>query len=918
MGKRVALLVMLGCNGTAAPIATPPSHPVAPVTAPAAAKPISGRWVLTEPAGLPMGRALDLGKRKIVPFAYGERWMIEGAKKTNAPSMLGDDLVAALKASDGVDFVGASGTVYRTRDPLDVPFETRVPPTKLVHAAASDLAIVGATSDGKLFRSTDRGKSWTETSIFALGAVRDVVLARDGRGTALLVPAGTAVTTDHGATWKRTPDITAESVTIGDDGNVVVGPKKVATPVADDTKMAAVAITGSTALYVTQQIEKKVYRYAVAELGKPRDFKPLPFESCVTMRAAAFDKSLSIGCVRHDSGNIFVEELHSDDRGVTWTKQPQRPILDDETSYVIGPNGFFLHDRDWGKTSFRTSTTAPVQELAERLLFASIDPSGKKFVALRSVEGGWEVVVSPLDHYDPTPRGRVSWSSTSSRGLGVLTLDEDDNVFGFLPGYSTTTMLRISAKGKVETRELALVSPRFAAKGRRAVLAHGRNLYETIDAGEHFHRIGHADGAPFACSDRGCAFASAARLDWDPSSDDGAIVAPAKEQPEPTPTKPTPISCTNGKALFKGVIEAGDVLRDVDVGPELRFFADGALLRGDTNALQTVTLSAKQRPKMQTVFLDVPGGIVVLRYTIAPKTPGTFGTRPVSVEVLWMRDHEKVPHAFSFGNLGLFRIMDGDVGAADRFYPWIAGFVDGGLAIQPTHPRGRRRFAKPSAITSFDPGSEPIYFLRDNGTLEKKIKAPALSNVMRIVTRAKDGTLSLIPRAADSSGQVKVASSTDGATWNEKTLRVWFPDPPRVASDDDLFDAVGSMWDRHNEALSTTELIEISPPTWSVAANGASYAYTITLEGDVKSYAIASKPCAAGSKGIRIPLRLARATHSAVDHDLDEMLLRGLSDGTACVRAMGSAERAIVGFEDPTHSVNLINPLTAMSCVLPK
>lgn len=118
--KRIACLLLASCGGpTPAVIATAPPHPATSTTPPPPAPPLGARWVLGHASSWRIGRALDVGGgARVLPGDHGERWLVEGSKRTNAPRLFDEDLIAALRTEKGIDFVGARGSVFRVRDAM--------------------------------------------------------------------------------------------------------------------------------------------------------------------------------------------------------------------------------------------------------------------------------------------------------------------------------------------------------------------------------------------------------------------------------------------------------------------------------------------------------------------------------------------------------------------------------------------------------------------------------------------------------------------------------------------------------------------------------------------------------------------------------------------------------------------------------
>lgn len=137
--------------------------------------------------------------------ARGERWLYRARPEEleTAGRLAPEDLVAVLPASDsGWLFVGKSGAVYESREPLGEFERSTAPMVPLKRVAAGAGLIVGIDGEGRMQQSSDSGANWR-----SIGPT-DVLfedLAVDGRGRALAlgVPEQIWASVDRGKTWHR-------------------------------------------------------------------------------------------------------------------------------------------------------------------------------------------------------------------------------------------------------------------------------------------------------------------------------------------------------------------------------------------------------------------------------------------------------------------------------------------------------------------------------------------------------------------------------------------------------------------------------------------------------------------------------------------------------------------------------------------
>ncbi len=923
--RRFALLLLLAsCGGpTPSPVPATPPAPLPP-TPKAPAPPVGARWSPMHAPSWAVGRALDLGGgRRVLPGDRGQRWLLEGSKRTHAAHLLDEDLVAALRSDVGVDFVGVHGTIYRAREPLDDPYEIVRSPHPIARASATEAAIVGITNDGVALRSTDRGKSWTRLGMPALAA--DVAIARDGRGLLLMVPEALALTTDHGATWKPLPPpATPPSiVSIDDAGTAYAGAPRSDELWLDERPPGAIvsrAVGGGTTAQLAKD-GKGAYFVSVAAFGARRAWKPLAgFNDCASTLASAHGKTVSLACIRWMEGGAKLTEALTVDGGVTFTALAARDTDFRPESWAAGPNGYLVHQPKFGTIQFRKSANAPFEPVKDRLQGAVVDEKGKQLVAFAFEYPKAKLVTSPLDKYEPTVRAELDIVPNRT----AISVADDGTIVAVLNGHKELIVLRAPLKGEVQKHSLKLRADDFASGGGHVLFRHHGVLFE-VDATGVAHDAGPALGA-FACGAEGCVTDSAWRIGWDLPERIGepfSVPPPEPNRPDEVAPPVTTIACTVGKKPL-----AQNILGELDplaAGP-LRLFADKrSVIRRATNGkLETIALLPPQGDKQETVFHALPGGVIAVRYTIAPKTPKSPETRPIRATVAWLRDTEKKPHVAELGEVGTFRIRNGDAVEADLRHAWIVGMLADGVAVQPTSPR----YFRTSKLSSkpedpwpeSDPGDAPIYILRDAGGAIEKLTAPPVSDhIARRVFRTGTGW-SVVARLPSANGTAEVFESKDGKTWELRLLRLW----TSIAQEERGFMFYQAP---DYDSSATFDLLPVATPTWSVASATHPTVFVGTLRDGLfspRGYALAkpSTTACVSASGTTIPLRLPRPSYalSGVFYPppLDRVAMDALDDGTTCVRTLGG-RGVTIPLADPTHALVVqLGSLYEMSCTLPK
>jgi hypothetical protein len=137
----------------------------------------------------------------------GERWVIRpGGTAEVASDFAPERLVDAVAlGSGGWLFVGQTGGVYETRDPMGPFLRAGLPPEPLARVAVTSQALLGVTYQGSVLRSLDFGQRWQPVP--TEGRAVDLELLADGRGLLLTIPEQLYKTEDHGLTFEKLPGI---------------------------------------------------------------------------------------------------------------------------------------------------------------------------------------------------------------------------------------------------------------------------------------------------------------------------------------------------------------------------------------------------------------------------------------------------------------------------------------------------------------------------------------------------------------------------------------------------------------------------------------------------------------------------------------------------------------------------------------
>src|SRR5258708_27635561 len=181
-----------------------PAPPPPPVTKPIA-KPVAiekpppvefpARWALR--ASLVGAKTKLPGGATLYGGRGGERWLdLHGSATPKHAATFAPEAIVGIARNGDKEllFLGSSGAIYPTSEPLGAFGVTRKPPAKVRSVSLGKTAILGAAGDA-LHRSVDFGTTWNKIDLGAstvadppkagrapIGVIAQVVMRDDGQG----------------------------------------------------------------------------------------------------------------------------------------------------------------------------------------------------------------------------------------------------------------------------------------------------------------------------------------------------------------------------------------------------------------------------------------------------------------------------------------------------------------------------------------------------------------------------------------------------------------------------------------------------------------------------------------------------------------------------------------------------------------
>ncbi|MEO7095507.1 MAG: hypothetical protein ABI175_19785, partial [Polyangiales bacterium] len=185
------------------------------------------RWALHPSHAMALNARLDLGSAGILyAGGGGERWLEPASGGPAVPSgtLLPESIEAIARAGSELLFIGRSGTIYATKDPLGPTVAKRPAPVKMRAVAAGKVAVLGISDQG-LHRTTDGGATWTKVTLPSTeGTPTYVAMVSSGLGLVLVAPQRVFATNDDGGTFAvvASPGVGARRAVADVNGDLLV------------------------------------------------------------------------------------------------------------------------------------------------------------------------------------------------------------------------------------------------------------------------------------------------------------------------------------------------------------------------------------------------------------------------------------------------------------------------------------------------------------------------------------------------------------------------------------------------------------------------------------------------------------------------------------------------------------------------
>ncbi len=427
------VLGVLACGPSAGtgPLVKPP--PPAPLAKPAKPPTTPSRWAIHPSlATMHLLARLELGSAGALYAGLGgERWLdgTSGMPPTPANTLLPEIIQAISRNGAELLFVGGSGTVYATTEPLGPVTAKRAPPQPMHAVAAGKQAILGIGKDLSMQRSPDGGATWQRVSLPPLeGTLTQLAMLPTGHGLALFAPQRVLATVDDGATWTALPTlgVGARKVVADVNGDLILegveasgilreAPlrfEKIARAPTREYELASGSGTAKQApaygfaaqqghgVFVgTRWVElvqseapggQIMWVLADGEVGEKPATRPVrELDGCELTELAASATSLVVACEREGkpSENYqpnkkpkveerhHVELFHSDDDGKTWRADGKVGVASGFSPHVfLGPDGLLVIDGGCKRShnDWTCDESPPVVRVAGQTTFAKV------------------------------------------------------------------------------------------------------------------------------------------------------------------------------------------------------------------------------------------------------------------------------------------------------------------------------------------------------------------------------------------------------------------------------------------------------------------------------------------------------------------------------------------------------------------
>lgn len=508
-----------------------PVHLAPPAPAPPTAVTVAPEWRLFDTTDWTPTARLRLGGDVLLAGARGERWIHQaGGAWVAASTMLPDDVTGVLRRADGYLFVGVTGLVMRTREPLGPALEVRAPSIPIARAAGGSRAIVAITPEGQLVRSGDAGLTWSKRAIdFGPRTPAALAMSDDGEGVLVAYPQLVFTSRDDGERWTSDDrwggfgPRAMRALYLGETGaprsggSGCDGPRRqgcdgLAPPMSRrplDATWRSIAVAGRVALAGDRWVllgregadEWRIGSAAFGTLPELRDEPRLRGCSELALGALADDVAIACPARRHGEApdDSIVLESHDGGRKFALT---QLDAFGSPAAVDVGPGGL-IAIRSRGRQFLRVRAGEPFRQREHAWETAAGAPRGGLF-GLVERDGA--------RHLRALPDGRVGLAIVPSHS-SVLDLDDDGAITLAAYEGDGARILRsrdggdsLTQIGRVE------VADRIALHGAFGVATARGETRETIDGGQTWRAIASPAGRVEACGRLGCLFERGVRL----------------------------------------------------------------------------------------------------------------------------------------------------------------------------------------------------------------------------------------------------------------------------------------------------------------------------------------------------------------------------------------------------------------------
>ena len=426
-------LVATACGPATITTVQPPKSTPPPAKATSIPSESPARWVLLPSGGVTADARLVVeGVGTVFVGRSGDRWLEKkGGGLIAAETLIPEPVRGLVRDESGrFAFVGASGSVFFTKEPLGAVVETRTTKAKLRSVAVGKRAILAVSGAG-LVRSADLGATWAPVTLPKINGVLAQVAMLGTEALALAAPQQVFASVDDGATFQAvaTPGVGARRVVADANGDLILegltasavlrsSPVRLEKIVrapnagwdlpvtethgvllgADAVFSGAAAIVGNRYVEAVQDQDiTERWRIAVTELGKnPILRQPGELEHCDRVFVTGSGTTILAACVNPVSNGggpkakwgpmpgigMQARFLKSGDGGVTWKDDGTVSSSDRDKLMWLSPEGLLLIDGACKRThsEYECAESPPVVRPAGAKTFAkAVSAQGARF-----------------------------------------------------------------------------------------------------------------------------------------------------------------------------------------------------------------------------------------------------------------------------------------------------------------------------------------------------------------------------------------------------------------------------------------------------------------------------------------------------------------------------------------------------------